>query len=122
MRSFGRDSRGTTAIEFAFVFPLFIAASLGFVAAGMALSMQIALQHGVDAAARCGGVNKQTCGTTEQIAQYASQHAYGMTFPTSVFKVQPEACGLKVTAAYAIELLPTYFGSISLSAASCFPT
>jgi Flp pilus assembly protein TadG len=120
-----RDTRGTTAVEFAFTAPIFFALVFGIIQGGSLLWTQVGLQHGTEMAARCAALNDTTlCGTTaSSIKSYAAQEAFGLNLSPSIFSVSTPACGYQISASYAFQFVTTYFGtpSLTLSAQSCFP-
>jgi uncharacterized membrane protein len=119
-----RDQRGATAVEFGMTAPLFFAILFGVIEGGLLFWTQLGLQHGVEMAVRCAGVNKVLCGSTADIQNFAVQQAYGVKLPPSTFAVSTNACGTVVTASYTYNFLTTYFGTpkLALSAQACFPS
>lgn len=65
--SFLRDICGATAVEFALTAPAFLALVGGVIEVGLLLFAQVALQHGVEAGARCASVDLHLCATISQI-------------------------------------------------------
>jgi Flp pilus assembly protein TadG len=120
---FFRDKKGAAAIEFAFTAPVFFAFVGGLIQVGLLLYTQIALQHGVESAARCASVNTTTCGSTSQIQSYAAAQSYGISVPASAFTVSAASCGTQVQASSSFGFIFSYFGtpSLTLTASSCFP-
>ncbi len=51
------DTRGSTLVEYALTFPLFILLIFGIAQAGLVFWTYIGLQHGVEMAARCASIN-----------------------------------------------------------------
>jgi Flp pilus assembly protein TadG len=122
-RFFASNMEGATALEFALCAPAFFMLVLGIVEAGLLVWMQLALQQGVEAAARCASVNKNSCTTTSQIQSYASTASYGLTPPTSTFTVTTPACGNLVQASYTPNYLPSFpIPTPTLTAQACFPS
>ena len=124
-----RSRSGATAIEMAFLLPVFLGFLLGIEEFGRALWTQTALQYAVEAAARCAAVSPSEC--TPDVPSYAAGQAFGMSIPSSSFTYTPNAiCGVasltsgaQVTASYAFpalvpQLIPI---SVTLSAKSCHP-
>ena len=83
-RSLSQNS-GTTLVEFGLTAPLFIALLVGVIEIGLALWTQFGLQYGSEAAARCASIDTTNCGTSQQVATYAANHAFGLSLPASVF-------------------------------------
>jgi Flp pilus assembly protein TadG len=123
IRSFFREPSGATALEFALTAPIFLAMILGSVTLGLGLFTQVALQHGVEMAARCATVNTSVCGSSSSIQTYAVQQSLGLSPPSSTFTVSAPSCGNQVQASYPIKLNFATFGrrDITLSASSCYP-
>ena len=133
-----RAQGGATAVEMAFLLPVFMLFLLGICELGRALWTQTALQFAVEAAARCAAVSPSLCtaagGTSMDVPGYAASQAFGMTIPSTVFTYTPNAtCGVtsgatgsggaQVTASYAFPaivpaLVPV---NVTLSAKSCHP-
>jgi Flp pilus assembly protein TadG len=113
---------GATALEFALCAPAFFMLVMGIVQIGLLVWMQVSLQQGVEAAARCASINKITCASSSQIQAYASTQTYGLTPPTSVFSVSTSACGNMVQASYTPAYLPSFpIPTRTLTAQACFP-
>ncbi len=133
-----RARDGATAIEMAFLLPVFMLFLLGICEFGRALWTQTALQFAVEAAARCAAISPSLCtaagGGAMDIPGYAASQAFGLSIPASAFIYQPNAvCGVgsgvagsggaQVTASYAFQavvpqLVPV---DVTLSAKSCHP-
>lgn len=121
--SFRSDSRGATALEFALCAPAFFMLVMGIVELGLLVWMQLALQQGVEAAARCASVNKNACASADQIKGYASAQTYGLTPPVDTFTVTTPACGNMVQASYTPNYLPSFpIPTQTLTAQACFPS
>jgi Flp pilus assembly protein TadG len=122
-RRFPFDIRGATALEFALCAPPFFLLVMGMLELGLLVWMQLALQQGVEAAARCASINKTVCANAGQIQTYASNQTFGLTPPTSTFTVTTPACGNQVAASYTPNYLPTFpIPTRTLTAQACFPT
>jgi len=114
---------GATALEFALCAPAFFTLVMGIVQAGLLVWMQLALQQGVEAAARCASINKNSCATATQIQSFASTASYGLTPPVGTFTVTTPACGNMVQASYTPTYLPAFpIPTRTLTAQACFPT
>ena len=133
-----RASDGATAVEMAFILPVFLMFLLGICEFGRALWTQTALQFAVETAARCAAISPSLCiapgGASMDIPAYAASQAFGMSIPASAFTYTPNAtCGIasgstgsggaQVTALYAFDaivpkLVPV---AVTLSAKSCHP-
>jgi len=116
--------RGTAAIEFAMVAPLFFMLLCGIIEGGLLTWTQVGLQHGAQAAARCASINLAICGTSASIQSYAAQQAFGLHIDPATFTFSAAAaCGNQVTANYTFAFFSGYFGmpSLTLTAQSCYP-
>lgn len=132
-----RDRSGTSAIEFALLFPVFIVLFLGIVEFGRLLWMQSSLQQAVEAGARCAAVS----GCTVNPADYAAAQMFALNVSSSIFQVKlgancaiydphvdpnnpPIISGDLVKASLPFKfMVPTLFPwTITLSAQSCRPT
>jgi Flp pilus assembly protein TadG len=120
--SFRSDSRGATALEFALCAPAFFMLVMGIVELGLLVWMQLALQQGVESAARCASINKNTCASASQIKDFAASESYGLSPPNTAFTVTTPACGNMVQASYTPTFLPSFpIPTRTLTAQACFP-
>ena len=117
------DFRGTTAVEFALIAPVFFALVFGIIEGGLLLWTQLGLQHGAQVAARCASINPTACGTTSDVQNYAAQQAYGLAISPSTFTFAVAACGNQVSANYAYVFFSGFFTtpSMTLDAQACYP-
>jgi len=133
-----RARDGATAVEMAFLLPVFLLFLLGIEEFGRALWTQSTLQFAVEAAARCAAVSPSLCtasgGSSMDVPGYAARQAFGLSIPSSSFTYTANAtCGVassasgsggaQVTASYAFQqlaqqLVPLH---VTLSAKSCHP-
>lgn len=121
-RSFQDDSRGTTAVEFAFIAPVLILFVFGVIEIGLMLWTQNDLEYAVDAASRCAVVNKTDCGSAAQVQQYALRQFSGHA-TADTFQVSQQSCGQQITAnlpyTLIIPLMGAFFPTVRLSATTC---
>jgi len=123
-----RSRDAATAIEMAFLLPVFLMFLLGIEEFGRALWTQTALQFAVERAARCAAVSPSTC---EDVPAYAASQVFGLSIPSSAFTYTANAVcgaasvvgGAEVTVSYAFQavvpqLVPV---DVTLSAKSCHP-
>lgn len=123
MKRLLKDIGGATALEFALCAPAFFMLAMGTLELGLLGYMQLALQQGVEAAARCASIDKISCPNTSQIQTYASAKSYGLTPPVSTFTVTTPSCGMMVQASYTPSYLPGFpIPVTTLAAKACFPT
>jgi len=123
-----RSHDGATAIEMAFLLPIFLAMLLGIEEFGRALWTQTALQFAVEAASRCAAVNPGAC---PNVPAYAASQVFGISVPSSAFTYTPNAIcgaasstsGAEVTASFAFQtLVPQLVPiNVTLAAKSCHP-
>jgi Flp pilus assembly protein TadG len=122
-RPFRIDISGATALEFALCAPAFFALVMGIVQLGILVWMQLALQQGVEAAARCASVNKNACASASQVQAFAAAQSFGLSPPSSSFTVTAPACGNMVQASYTPTYLPSFpIPTRTLTAQACFPS
>jgi len=116
------DIGGATALEFALCAPAFFMLVMGIMELGLLVWMQLALQQGVEAAARCASVDKNTCASATKIQAYAAAQSYGLSPPNTAFTVTAPACGNMVQASYTPTYLPSFpIPTRTLTAQACFP-
>jgi Flp pilus assembly protein TadG len=115
-----REQRGTTAVEFAIVSPVFIAMILGLLALCVCLFLVGSLHYSVEEAARCASVRTTVCKDASTTIAYAQSRYYGPSSPT--FSYTTAACGNSVTASinYVAQLGLTQV-TVPVTAAACFP-
>jgi Flp pilus assembly protein TadG len=127
-----RAPGGATAVEMAFLLPVFVLFLLGIEEFGRAIWTQTQLQFAVEAASRCAAVSPSLC--TPSVEAYAASRVFGMSVPSSAFTYTPNAtCGVassatgsggaQVDASYLFpaivpQLVPV---SVTLTAKSCHP-
>ena len=115
--------RGTSAVEFAVVAPVFILMLLGIFEFGRALWTLASLQYAVQQAARCVSINKTTCDNSSDTASYAASSVLGMTVPAADFTASTPSCGNQVAASVPFTFIVSglFSYSITLTASSCYP-
>lgn len=121
---FFRQTGGTSAIEFAFTAPVYMALVFAVIEIGFVLWTQFGLEHGVEEGARCASVNTTTCSNASATANYAAANSLGITVPASVFTVSSTDCGNMVRASYTYSYFTSYLGvpNVTLTAQSCYPS
>jgi Flp pilus assembly protein TadG len=115
-----RDKSGTSAIEFAFVGPVFMMLVIGSMYGCLMLYSLASLHYAVEEGARCASVKTTVCNTSDAIVTYTQAAYNGPVMPT--FTSTTPACGHAVTGS-------TNFGfdmgvaswSVPLSATACYP-
>jgi Flp pilus assembly protein TadG len=115
--------RGTAAVEFAVVAPVFVLMLFGTFEFGRALWTRASLQYAVQQAARCASVAALRCDNSTDTAGYAASSVLGITVPVADFTVSAPTCGNKVAASVPFTfIVPRLFSySITLTASSCYP-
>ena len=117
--------RGAVAIEYALILPALLLLVIGIIDTGRALWTYTTLYRATEAAARCAAINTTDCGTVGQVQSYAAAQAFGLKIDGSAFSVATAACGIQVNGTYdftfAIPAFTTSLGTITLTAAACYP-
>ena len=115
------DQRGTTAVEFAIIAPVFIAMVLGTLSLCVCLFLVGSLHYAVEEGARCASVKTSICSDGPTTVSYTQSNYFGPSL-SPVFTFAKAACGNSVSATitYTLDAGLKKF-SIPLSAASCFP-
>ena len=114
------DERGTTAVEFAIVGPLFIALLIGALYLCLTLFLVGSLHYAVEEGARCASVRTTVCSDEATIVSYAQSRYLGPSSPT--FTYAAAACGNSVSGSinYAIDLGLRQV-IVPVTATACFP-
>jgi Flp pilus assembly protein TadG len=114
------DERGTTALEFALVAPVFIALLIGTITVCVGLFLTASMHYAVQEAARCASVKTTICSDAASTTAYAQNHYFGPNGPT--FSYAAAACGNSVSASisYRIDVGFSAY-TVPLSATACFP-
>jgi Flp pilus assembly protein TadG len=120
------NNRGTTAVEFAIIAPVFLGLVVSIFHLCMGLWLVGSQHFAVEDAARCASVETlatQPCKNASGVISYAKSHYYGPRSPTPTFTYNPAAaCGKSVSATvnYAMNLMLKEV-TIPISATACFP-
>ena len=122
-RGLSPDESGTSAVEMALVFPIFLGFLFGIINIALALWTQGSLYYAAEAAARCASVNATTCGSAAAIQTYALNQYLGQPLATNPFSYSASGCGHTVSASYTYSLsIPLFLTlSLPLSATACYP-
>ncbi len=124
-RTLRHSNRGTTAIEFAMLFPVYLLMLFGVIEFGRLLWTQSTLQQAVEAAARCASVDPSVCSNSSTTANYAAAQMYGLNVSAGVFSVAspPPSCGNQVSANLPFNFIVSslFPWQLTLTAQSCFP-
>lgn len=114
------DNRGTTAVEFAIVAPVFILLLVGAIYLCLALFLVGSLNYAVEEGARCASVKASVCTDSTSIVSYTQNHYFGPSAPT--FTYAAAACGSSVSASvsYVVNMGITEV-TVPVQASACFP-
>jgi Flp pilus assembly protein TadG len=115
------DQRGTSALEFAIVGPVFLSLIVGLIYGCLLLFTMASMQYAVEEGSRCASVKTTICTSSASIIAY-TQAAYLGPFTVPSFTSTTAACGHSVTGstnfAFDIGLAGL---TVPLSATACFP-
>ena len=116
----GTDERGTTAVEFAIVGPLFIGVVIGILYLCMGLFALGSMHYAVKEGARCASVRTTVCSDATTTVSYTKSRYFGPGSPT--FTYASAACGNSVSGSvdYVMELLLEQV-TVPIKATACFP-
>lgn len=120
-RSFWGDRRGTSAIEFALILPVFIMLVMGVINVSLLTNAVSSMNFAVQEAARCAAVNSVTCPSAAAAATFAGTKYVGPTIHP-VFVSDNSGCGHTVTGTATFQLnvgIQVY--SLPLRVAACYP-
>ncbi len=114
------DDRGTTAVEFAIVAPVFILLLVGAIYLCLALFLVGSVHYAVEEGARCASVKTSICTDATSILSYTENHYFGPSAPN--FTYAAAACGSSVSASlsYVVNLGITEV-TVPVKASACFP-
>lgn len=112
--------RGTTAIEFAFVAPVFLALCIGGMYMCMMLWTMGSMQNAAEQAARCWAVATTVCTSASSAQTYASNNYHGVGTPT--FTATKTTCGYQVASSLSYSWdLGLNALTVPLNTTACFP-
>jgi hypothetical protein len=117
------DERGTTAVEFAIVGPVFILLVIGTLYMCMALFTVGSLHYAVEEGARCASVKSTVCPDQPTTIAYTKAHYFGPgTSPNFQYNSSGSCSGTSMSASlnYTMNLGLSQF-TIPISATACFP-
>ena len=115
------DCRGTTAVEFALVGPVFLLLVVGMIGACLVFFSFASMQYAVEEGARCASVKTAICTDNPSTVTY-TRAAYFGALSTPTFQSAAAACGHSVSgsATFSIDLIFRSL-SIPLTATACYP-
>ncbi|GEO16892.1 TadE/TadG family type IV pilus assembly protein [Microvirga aerophila] len=109
-----QDEGGATAVEFAIVAPVFLAAIFGIIQLSLLAFTVASLNYAVEKGARCAAV-RTGCPNP-------ASHYYAPGPAPSFTTAENQACGLSLTASVTYNLnILAFQRSIVLSGSACFP-
>jgi Flp pilus assembly protein TadG len=118
------DERGTTAVEFAIVGPVFIALVVGILYLCLCLFLVGSLHYAVEEGARCASVRTTVCSDDTTTVAYAKSHYFGPSSPAFIYANGAAAsCGgnsVTGSISYVAQLGLKQF-TIPITATACFP-
>ena len=115
-----KDERGTSAVEFAIVGPVFIMLVIGLLYLCLSLFLIGSLHFAVEEGARCASVKTTICSDAATTVAYAQSRYFGPSSPT--FTYQAAGCGNSVSATvnYVVELVIRRV-TVPIAATACYP-
>jgi Flp pilus assembly protein TadG len=121
LKSLRRDQRGTTAVEFAIIAPVFILLLIGTIAVCFALFLVGSLHFAVEDGARCASVKTTICADAATTVAYTQSRYLGPNVAPT-FTYAAASCGNSVTGSitYTMDVGLKQF-VIPITATACFP-
>ena len=121
LKSLRCDERGTTAVEFAIIAPVFIALLIGTMVLCVALLLVGSLHFAVEDGARCASVKTTICSDAATTVAYTQSRYFGPAV-SPTFTYTAAACGNSVSASisYSMDVGFRTF-VVPISATACFP-
>ena len=115
-----KDERGTSAVEFAIVGPVFLLLVVGFLYLCLSLFLVGSLHFAVEEGARCASIRTTVCSDNATTVAYAQSRYFGPRSPT--FTYQAAACGKSVSGSvsYVVELVIRRV-TVPVTATACYP-
>jgi TadE-like protein len=120
LTTFLSNDRGTSAVEFAFVAPVFILLVVGTLGLCIGLFLIGSLHYAVEEGARCASVKKTT--VCPDVVAYAQSRYFGPGGTPTFTYSSNSPCGNSVTGSmsYVLDVGLKQF-TIPISATACFP-
>ncbi|HEY6858985.1 MAG TPA: TadE family protein [Pseudolabrys sp.] len=117
------DQRGTTALEFAIVGPIFILLVIGTIYFCTCLFVIGSIHYAVEEGARCASVRSTTqCTDATTVKAYTQSRYFGPTSPPTLVYDPAAACGRSVSGSinYVVDVGLRQI-TVPISATACFP-
>src|SRR5258705_11513394 len=101
-----KDERGTSAVEFAVVGPVFIMLVIGLMYLCLSLFLIGSLHFAVEEGARCASIRTAVCSDSATTIAYAQSRYFGPSAPTFTYQAAA-GCGKSVSGSvnYVVELV-----------------
>jgi Flp pilus assembly protein TadG len=112
--------RGTVAIEYAIILPVFLIMLLGIMDISRLLWTYTTLYRASEAAARCAAIKAASCTTFAATKAYAVTAALGLNITASSFSVSNPACGIQVSSSYDFRFIFPQ-KTVTLTTTACYP-
>jgi Flp pilus assembly protein TadG len=121
LRRLRQDTSGVTAVEYAFVLPVFMMMVLGGLWVGLLSYAVSSLNFTVESAARCMSVDANACATATDTQTYAAKIYNGPSI-SPTFLASTAGCGHTVSAQanFDLAILPG-LSAVPLTASACYP-
>jgi hypothetical protein len=115
------DVRGTSAVEFAIVAPVFLMLVVGLISTCLLLFSIACMHYAVEEGARCASVKATVCPDSGTTLTYTKAAYYGpLILPTFAYTVAP--CGYSVSGSANFSLnIGLSRLTVPLSATACYP-
>lgn len=94
---FKGSETGTTVVEFALIFPVFVGLIVGSLYACLGLFTAGSLEYAVQKGARCASVSATNCPSSATTIAYATASYRGPVSPAPTFTYATVSCGYQVT-------------------------
>jgi Flp pilus assembly pilin Flp len=117
-----RNNRGTSAVEYALVAPVFIGLVVSAFYFYMGLFLVGSLHYAVEEGARCASVRTSLCSDNSTIISYTKSHYYGPPASPTFTYTPNLPCGNSVSASVNfVANLGLQTVTIPITASACFP-
>jgi Flp pilus assembly pilin Flp len=116
------NNRGTTAVEYALVAPVFIGLVVSAFYTFMALFLVGSLHYAVEEGARCASVKTLLCSDNSTTISYTQAHYFGPAVSPTFTYTPNLSCGNSVSASVSfVANLGLKTVTIPITASACFP-
>ena len=122
LKLFKGAETGTTVVEFALIFPVFVGMIVGSLYACIGLFTAGSLEYAVQKGARCASVSATNCPSSATTIAYTTASYHGPVSPAPTFTYATGACGYTVTGSVNFDF---NFGlssvNVPITASACYP-